>query len=614
MAQCLAHILGPVLGLLIFAASAFASAPNDAVQVGKALSYELGSSIAILEDVTGQLTVDEVRTRLSEFRPSQSSIPNFGQSQSVFWLHFTLSNTAQERLQWQLRYVHSMMDKIDFYTFKDHQLILHKRGGRQYDNIDQGFAFRHAAFPVALDAGETCEYFLRVTSGNLFYAHLILLSDSAALLYERKDQRYLAFYYGIVATIFVFSLFLAAWLRQQIYFYYSAVIVLHHFMTFICVNGIAEDFLGLQGVFWKREGILVFLNLAMIAIGEFCKRFLNIGEQSRYLVFSLTITQCILAIVASLPFWVPYFYASTISTLSASLMAVMMLVCCMKSVANRVPGSALFLAGWVTTITGGLAYALIGWRLLPVTPITENAWQVGSAIEALLLSIAIADRIRVLSTQKEIAQKSTVEAKEQLLQVQIKLNEDLDQKVRERTEALETANEKLRLLNTTDELTQLRNRRYFNEIYENEYLRAYREKTALSVVLFDIDHFKKLNDTFGHQFGDQCLREAANIIRANIRRPMDTVARYGGEEFVAVLPNTSLESAVSVAQDIVETFRSLTLSVSEHQVKMTVSVGVASAVPDQREGYEKLLRIADSLLYRAKESGRDRVEFMTPEL
>ena len=462
---------------------------------------------------------------------------------------------------------------------------------------------------MELEPNETRDYFLRVTSGNLFYAHLILLSDQAAVLYERKDQRLLGLYYGIIASIFIFSLFLAAWLRQTIYFYYLSVIALHHFMTFICVNGVAGEFLGLEGVFWQREGILVFLNVALIAIGEFCKRFLNIKAHSARLAFYLSVTQCILAVVATLPFWVPFFYASTISTLSASLMAIMMLLCCLNSVAIKEPGSKLFLAGWVTTISGGLAYALIGWRLMPVTPLTEHAWQIGSAIEALLLSAAIADRIRVLNIQKETAQTASAEAKEQLLQVQLEVNADLDKKVRERTEALEAANQQLQRLSTTDELTQLRNRRYFNDILQTEFLRAYRDKTEISILLFDIDHFKNLNDTYGHPFGDRCLIEAAKVFKANIRRPADTAARYGGEEFVAVLPHTSLQSAVSVAQSILDAFRQLQIDASGHQVTMTVSIGVASIVPSERDGHEKLLQTADSLLYRAKENGRNRIEF-----
>ena len=603
---------GLILGFLASTTAIGGVQQDYVISVGDADYYNLGNSIGILEDASGQLSIDEARSRLSEYARSQDAIPNFGQSQSAYWLHFSLSNTTQKRLQWYLRYAHTMMDEIDFYAFRNGQLIVHERGGRLYGKTDQSFPSRHAMFHVGLNPNETHDYFLSITSGNLFYAHLILMSDKAAVQYERKDQRLLGFYYGIIGSIFIFSLFLAAWLRQKTYFYYLAVIVLHHFMTFICVNGIADEFLGLHGVFWQREGILVFLNVALIAIGEFCKRFLNINVHSVRLAFYLSATQWILALVATLPFWIPFFYASTISTLSASLMAVMMLLCCLKSVAIKEPGSKLFLAGWVTTITGGLAYALIGWRLMPVTPLTENAWQIGSAIEALLLSAAIADRIRILSMQKETAQKASAQAKEQLLQVQIEVNADLDRKVRERTEALEAANEKLQRLSTTDELTQLRNRRYFNEIFQTEFLRTYREKSAISVLIFDIDHFKHLNDTYGHPFGDICLIEAAKVFKANIRRPADTAARYGGEEFVAVLPNTSLQSAVSVAQNILDAFRLLQIEESGHKVKMTVSIGVDSIVPDGQDGHEKLLQSADALLYRAKENGRNRVEFIAP--
>lgn len=595
--------------LLFWGCGGLQAAPaTPPLAVGDIESLALGGAVGILEDASGTLTLDDVQGRLQDFVPGAEAIPNFGQSQSAYWLSFSLWNNSPQDRVWHLRYAHSMMDTLDFYRVAAGRLLSHEQSGRLYDAAHQHFPSRHAVFSVGLKAGETHRYFLRITSGNLFYAKLILLSDTAAIEYERKDQRLLAFYYGIIAAIFVFSIFLAVVLRQQIYFYYLAVILTHHVMTFICVNGIAREFLGLEGTFWNREGILFFLNLAMVCVGEFCKRFLEVPGQSRALARAVTLTQGLLLIVAFLPFLLPYFYASTISTVSASLMAVMMLTCCIVSVKNGVPGSPLFLAGWVTAVVGGVAYAMIGWRLMPVTSLTENAWQGGAAIEALLLSVAIADRIRVLNRQKALAQKASVDAKEELLRMQMQLNEALDKKVRERTEALQVANEKLTQMNTTDELTALRNRRYFNEIFEKEYRSAFREKLPLSVMMLDIDHFKRLNDAYGHPFGDRCLQEAANLIRNCVRRPTDIAARYGGEEFVIVLPGTPLAGALKLAQGILEAFRNHEVSQAQCAVAMTVSIGVVSAIPGERDEHEALLRAADQCLYRAKANGRNRIE------
>jgi diguanylate cyclase len=188
------------------------------------------------------------------------------------------------------------------------------------------------------------------------------------------------------------------------------------------------------------------------------------------------------------------------------------------------------------------------------------------------------------------------------------MNRQLDEKVRERTEALEEANEKLLTLSTTDELTQLKNRRYFDQVLHIEYQRAYREKFPVAIMMLDIDHFKQLNDTHGHQFGDICLQEVARTIRASVRRPPDLPARYGGEEFVVVLPNTDLNGALTVAETIRNAVSELTVSSGNLSVRMTVSIGVASEIPEDNEhGADILLKTADERLYRAKEEGRNRV-------
>ena len=153
---------------------------------------------------------------------------------------------------------------------------------------------------------------------------------------------------------------------------------------------------------------------------------------------------------------------------------------------------------------------------------------------------------------REQAQQESARAQSALLDAQIKLNQDLDVLVTQRTQELEQANQLLRDINTHDELTGLRNRRYLNEALANEYRRAFREKTSLAVLMIDIDYFKQLNDTYGHHFGDHCLVQAGQLLTVCIRRPPDIAVRYGGEEFVIVLPNTDLQGAVVVAEKILE--------------------------------------------------------------
>jgi diguanylate cyclase (GGDEF)-like protein/PAS domain S-box-containing protein len=180
---------------------------------------------------------------------------------------------------------------------------------------------------------------------------------------------------------------------------------------------------------------------------------------------------------------------------------------------------------------------------------------------------------------------------------------------------LQAANLKLERLATSDELTQLANRRRFDQYLETEWCRQLREQTPLSLILCDIDYFKSYNDTYGHQGGDECLRQVARAIGDAVHRPADLVARYGGEEFAVILPNTKIQGAVQVAERIRVKIAALQLPHAGSQVSqyVTLSLGVASIVPGSESGAEILIATSDQALYQAKRLGRDRIQLYQPD-
>ena len=189
----------------------------------------------------------------------------------------------------------------------------------------------------------------------------------------------------------------------------------------------------------------------------------------------------------------------------------------------------------------------------------------------------------------------------------------LNRQLQEQKQQLETANQALQYLATYDDLTELKNRRCLNEYLDTEWRRLAREEAPLSLIMCDIDYFKLYNDTYGHQAGDECLRQVAGVLRSSLKRPADLVARYGGEEFVVVLPNTDIEGATRVAEFIRAEVQGLQIihpksAVSEY---VTLSLGVACCIPAPHKPPETLIAIADEYLYRAKNSGRDRVSVAT---
>ncbi|WP_217358215.1 diguanylate cyclase [Anabaena sp. UHCC 0187] len=173
---------------------------------------------------------------------------------------------------------------------------------------------------------------------------------------------------------------------------------------------------------------------------------------------------------------------------------------------------------------------------------------------------------------------------------------------------LEIANQKLQQLASIDSLTEIPNRRSFDEVLEREWNRLEREKAPLSLILCDIDFFKNYNDTYGHPAGDKCLKEVAQVLNQVIQRSGDLAARYGGEEFALILPNTDATGAVYIAETILLQIRSQNLIHESSKISsyLTLSLGVATIIPQATSSLTWLIAKADEALYRAKETGRNR--------
>ncbi len=178
----------------------------------------------------------------------------------------------------------------------------------------------------------------------------------------------------------------------------------------------------------------------------------------------------------------------------------------------------------------------------------------------------------------------------------------------ERAAELHEANRKLAVLSITDGLTGLANRRRFDDVLAEEWLRASRHARPLALLMIDVDHFKKFNDHYGHQAGDECLKSIAGVLQSCARRAGDLAARYGGEEFALVLADTGAEAAQGLAESIRVSIEKLgTPHVLSPSGVVTVSIGAAAMAPGPNQVAVPLLHSADMALYRAKTDGRNRV-------
>lgn len=223
-----------------------------------------------------------------------------------------------------------------------------------------------------------------------------------------------------------------------------------------------------------------------------------------------------------------------------------------------------------------------------IPPFWKTLWFRGLLFVALAGMVLSAHYIRIVAIRR----------KNVLLQILV------DQ----RSEELRTINAKLAELAVTDELTQISNRRSFNEYLDSQWKIAVRENKPMSLIFADIDHFKYYNDYYGHQKGDECLYRVAQIMKNTIRRPKDFIARYGGEEFAVILPDTREEGAEYIANDIIAGIVNAAIPHEKSDIVsyVTVSLGITTVYPDQNTRPERLVKMADEALYEAKKQGRNR--------
>lgn len=200
-----------------------------------------------------------------------------------------------------------------------------------------------------------------------------------------------------------------------------------------------------------------------------------------------------------------------------------------------------------------------------------------------------------LFRQREALRRKTIELDMKLVEL-----EELQQQ-------LEETNEQLLLLSITDGLTGLLNKRQFDVLFADEWKRAHRSKSPLSLIIMDIDHFKAYNDTYGHALGDDCLVKIAHAISDTVKRDIDKVARVGGEEFAIILPDTDLEGAQFVAERIRQCIEGLSIPHADSATTncVTTSVGVSSTIPSKKLIARELIKTADMALYQAKAKGRN---------
>ncbi len=265
----------------------------------------------------------------------------------------------------------------------------------------------------------------------------------------------------------------------------------------------------------------------------------------------------------------------------------------LKFTVLRVRKAYFFSAGFGFFLLGALLYLFKSFGILEEGFITFWSLYLGSTALVCLLSIALADNINTMRKQL------------------LTLSNTLEKKVQERTLKLEKLTHRLEKLSTIDGLTEIANRRHFDETFLSLWRSNRRYHRTLSICIVDVDHFKAYNDYYGHQQGDECLKIIAKMLDTFGRRSDDLVARYGGEEFAIILSDLRLEDLIRIMNTVRESIENLAIPHPHSPTAkiVTISIGAAFCYPNTEISKEESLKAADDALYRAKNKGRNRVEF-----
>jgi len=541
--------------------------------------------------------------RWSELPESSRSL---GRDYGTTWFRLDLQDTGNLRADSAyllLDYPH--YDFVDVFLVSGETVVQSFYTGDQRGFDSRPIDQRTYLFPLEkLNAADSAQIFFRISTPGPLLIPFSLITGSENKIQDRNSSMALGIYFGILLIMFAYNAFISGSLRDTAYIYYLV------YMASVGLHQLTLQGLGYQ-YFWPESTLFdnnfaVALSSALMQgtavafVIRFIRLYENFGRFDRIAGTVLLIYSWLL--VTGAPF-MEYASFLTVVNITGAVSVSCGLYIGIVGWRKKVPYARLFAMAWFIYLIFIAWYLLELASILPTSPFGEHILAFGSVIELALLSIAFADRI---NHERELRLRS----QSKLMDVQVAMNAELEEKVRLRTSELEEANRRLEILSTTDGLTGLFNRRHFDELYEKAYLQACRDGKPLAVLMIDIDHFKQLNDNFGHRFGDLCLIDAGRLIRNVVAGQEAICARYGGEEFVVILPDASPEEAQNKAEALRLAFARHVVTDGANEKIMTISVGLTVEQPVDRSAWEKLLQAADSLLYTAKRNGRNQVAFL----
>lgn len=529
----------------------------------------------------------------------------FSHTDSVYWVRLSLRNTGPVQSMWYLELHYPLLDEISFW--QHHPGSEPGRLGAMAEAplltgdtrafSTRGIDYRYYLLPVTLNPGETRTVTLRIHSSGALNVPLALLTPGEVIAQSNNLTLVHGLFYGALLILAVFNLllFMSSGTR---YYLHNAFYTLCMGLFLFAMGGFGNQYIWPDSIRFANQSIPLTLAVCALAMVLFGRSFLEITKGTLSDKASKALAWSAVGFLL-LSFFVPYSKTILLNTvLILTVIGSLSIIAWVRWRQGYQP-AFWYLTAWAVMVGGASLYALAAFGYLGDYQAREVMMQAAVGAQVILLNYAMVQRWRLLN--------------QKLLDIEHEARTELEFKVHERTSQLrntmrelEQANRKLATLSVNDALTGLFNRRHMDNLLPELCRESRRTGQPLSLALIDADHFKRVNDTWGHEFGDRSLQHLASILSRHMKRPRDVAVRFGGEEFALLLPDTDQEGALRLCKGILADARSAGLATPDSgELTLTLSAGIATLAAG--EAPDALFRRADAALYKAKSAGRDRI-------
>lgn len=547
----------------------------------------LGRHLQHLAESGQPLTPDAAlaAARRGEFQTGQSPTLGFGIDAPPTWLYLRIHNPGGEAALRRLLIENSWLDDLEIFFVHRGELVRQRPLGDRYRFAERTVAQRTFHVDHSFAPGET-ELLLRAASPDPLVLPVFLLTRDEADQRNRLQSYSYGAVYGFLAALLAYNSVLFLSLGDRRYLLYAGFLG-----SFLLLNlaytGHGYAWLWPESPTLQRWIIPWLMVLCAMAGLAFARAFLDTREHTprthRLITWGMRLFGSALVLATALAG--DQAPALQVAFVFMTLFSALMILLGVAAYRAGTPSSRYFLLASIASMAGTATTALAVWGVIPYTDLGFRAAEFGMLVDATLLALALGARFRFIQLEKALSEVSRSQ-------------------LAERNQRLSTTLREVERLATTDRLTGLWNRLHVERVAAAEMDRAARYQHPTSLLLFDIDHFKRVNDRFGHRGGDEVLTGLAGVARQCLRES-DVIARWGGEEFLVLMPSTALPDAIQAADKLRrQVAASLMLPGGE---PVTISIGVAEWC-GETETLDAWIARADRVLYLAKENGRNRIE------